>query len=243
MHTEILQELGLTKNEVKVYIALLELGSTPAGPLIKRVGMHRAQVYALLDLLLDKGIISYVLKFNRKYFEAHDPERLLEYVESKKKDLEQKELELKKLLPELKLKKQLTVEQEGTIYKGKRGIKTILEDVLHKKKDWLVFGAGGKFKELFPWYFEHHHTKRTKLKIPLRIIFSDNLRSQRKSLPFAQIRFLPSTYINPATTYIYNNTVAIIIWDPTPQAFVIRSEQVAKSYRNFFELLWKSAEE
>ena len=56
MDTQILQEIGLTKNETKVYLALIELGSTPAGRLIKKVGMHRGIVYDLIDLLTDKGL-------------------------------------------------------------------------------------------------------------------------------------------------------------------------------------------
>ena len=70
MDTTLLEELGLTKNESKVYLALLELGSTAAGPLIKKIGMHRAAVYDIIDLLTGKGLVSYVIKANRKYFEA-----------------------------------------------------------------------------------------------------------------------------------------------------------------------------
>lgn len=242
MNTRILEELGMTKNEVKVYLRLLELGATPAGPLVKKLGMHRAAVYNLLDLLLDKGIISYVRKHNRKYFTAHEPKRLLEYVETKKRQLQDKEQELKQLIPELELRKQLAKEEEeGTIYKGKRGIKTILEDVLEQKKDLLVFGAEGKFKELFPWYFSHWHKQRAERQIPLKIIFNQRLTKQRQSLPRAKVKFLSESYINPATTLVYADTVAIIIWEPNPQAFVIKSKQVSQSYRNFFVLLWNTA--
>ena len=55
----ILEELGLTKNEIKIYLALLELGTTPAGILIKKVDMHRASVYDVIDQLINKGLISY----------------------------------------------------------------------------------------------------------------------------------------------------------------------------------------
>ena len=72
-----LESLGLTKNEVKTYLALLELGSVPAGPLIKKLGMHRAAVYNLLDILIEKGLVHFVSKANRKNFEALKPEKLL----------------------------------------------------------------------------------------------------------------------------------------------------------------------
>jgi HTH-type transcriptional regulator, sugar sensing transcriptional regulator len=242
MNTKILEELGLTKNEVKVYLALLELGSTPAGPLVKKLSMHRAAVYNLLDLLLDKGIISYVTKHNIKHFEAHDPERLLEYIKLKKQQLDEKEKKLKEILPELQLKKNIAITtQKATIFTGKRGIKSVLEDILKIRKPWLVFGAEGKFKDLFPTYFLHHHNQRAKLKIPLKIIFNEKLRKKRKSLPHAQIKFLSEKYLSPSTTYVYGDTIAIIIWNPEPMAFVIKSEQVASSYHSFFEVLWDTA--
>ncbi len=244
MDTQILEDLGLTKNEVKVYLALLELGSTPAGKLIKKVGMHRGVVYDLIDLLVDKGLVSYVIKANRKYFEAHDPERLKEYYDTKKQELEQKQNQLKKIIPELQLKRQLSKEeQEGTVYKGKKGLKSIFEDIINGKKDWYVFGATGKFKEIFHAYFIHFHNRRAKSKIPLKILFKEEIRKKHreKELKLAKIKYLPGTYATPSTTFIYGDKVAIINWSTEPMAFLMRSKQVANSYKGFFEMLWNIA--
>ncbi|MCK4589979.1 MAG: hypothetical protein KAT77_06045 [Nanoarchaeota archaeon] len=244
MDTKLLEELGLTKNEIKVYLALLELGSTSTGPLIKKVGMHRAAVYDIIDLLIDKGLVSYVIKANRKYFEAQDPDRLLEYLESKKQDIVNKEEKLKKILPELQLKRKLSKEeQEGTLYKSKKGLKSIFEDILKEKKPWFVFGATGKFKELFHAYFIHFHERRAKSKIPLKIIFNDEVRKQKreKELKLCKIKYLPNSYISPSTTFIYGDRVAIINWSSDPMAFLMRSKQVADSYKSFFDILWKTA--
>jgi len=244
MDTALLEELGLAKNEVKIYLALLELGSTPAGPLIKKVGMHRAAVYDIVDLLIDKGLVSYVVKANRKYFEAQDPTRLLEYLESKKQDLINKEEKLKQFLPELQLKRKLSKEeQEGTLYKSKKGLKSIFEDILKEGKPWFVFGASGRFKELFNVYFIHFHDRRAKSKIPLKIIFNEEVREQKREeeLKLCQIRYLPNSYISPSTTYVYGDKIAIINWSADPIALVMRCKQVADSYKSFFEILWKTA--
>lgn len=122
METEqLLEQLGLSKNEVKTYLTLLKLGSVPAGPLIKELGMHRAAVYNLLDILIDKGLVHYVVQANRKYFEAQEPERLIELINTKKQKLEQQEIQLKEIIPILTKQRKLEAEsQEGTIYKGKR---------------------------------------------------------------------------------------------------------------------------
>ena len=237
-------EIKHLKNEIKIYLALLELGSTPAGPLIKKVGMHRAAVYDIIDLLIDKGLVSFVVKANRKYFEAQDPDRLLEYLESKKQDLLSKEEKLKKFIPELQLKRKLSKEeQEGTLYKSKKGLKSVFEDILKEKKPWFVFGATGKYKELFHAYFIHFHERRAKSKIPLKIIFNEEVRKQKRGeeLKLSKIKYLPKSYISPSTTYIYGDKVAIINWSSEPMAFVMRSKQVADSYKSFFDIFWKTA--
>lgn len=244
MEFNILEELDLTKNEIRVYLALLELGTSSAGNLIKMVGMHRAAVYDIIDLLIKKGLVSYIIKANRKYFEAQDPDRLIEYVNSKRQELDVKEKELKKIIPELQLKRKLSKEeQEGTIYQGKKGLKSIFEDILKDKKEWVVFGASGRFKEMFHAYFIHFQNRRVRLKIPLKIIFSEEIKEEKreKELKFSKIRYLPSSYLMPSTTYVYGDKIVIINWSSEPIAFLMRSKQVAESYRNFFEILWNSA--
>lgn len=244
MNTKLLEDLGLTKNEVRVYLALLKLGTSPAGELIKKVGMHRATVYDLIDLLIEKGLVSYVIKSNRKYFEAQDPDRLLEYLETKKQELSSKEKQLKELVPQLQFKRKLShEEQEGTIYKGKKGLKSIFEDILKNKKPWHVFGATGKFKEMFPDYFVHFHKRRSKLRIPLKIIFNEEIRKEKREseLKNCEARYIPKSHITPSTTYVYGEKVAVIVWSEEPMAFLIRSREVANSYITFFEMLWKIA--
>jgi sugar-specific transcriptional regulator TrmB len=244
MDIKLLEELGLTGNEVKVYIALLESGSTSAGLLIKRTAMHRSAVYDLIELLIDKGLVSYVVKANRKYFEAQDPKRLLEYLDLKKQELNKKEEELKKIIPELQSKRKLSKEdQEGTIYKGKKGLKSIFEDILNEKKHWYVLGASGQFKEQFSAYYHHFHNRRASQKIHLKIIYDTKFKKieRAKELKLCETKYLPSTHISPSTTYIYGDKIAIINWSDEPMAFLMRSKQVADSYKTFFDILWKTA--
>ena len=242
---QLLERLGLSKNEAKTYLTLLKLGSVPAGPLIKDLGMHRAAVYNLLDLLIDKGLVHYVVQANRKYFEAEKPERLFELIKSKQQKLKKQEEELNKFLPELELQRKLSKEsQEGTIYKGKKGLKSIFEDILkHPNQEFKVMGAPGKFKELFHAYFIHWHNRRVKAKIPLKIIYDESVRKEKREqeLKLAKVKYLPETNITPSTTIIYGDKVGIIMWSDIPMAFLMRSQNVSDSYRNFFDILWKTA--
>ncbi len=152
---------------------------------------------------------------------------------------------LKKQIPKLELLRKLAKEsQEGTIYKGKKGLKCIFEDILnYQNQEFIVMGASGKFKELFNAYFIHWQTRRAKLNINIKIIYSESVRKEKreKELKLYEIRYIKNTNITPSTTFIYGNKVAIIMWSDIPLAFLIKSQNVSDSYRNFFEILWNNS--
>ena len=90
MHEELLAEIGLSKSEIAVYFALLNLGSSTTGPIIKKAGIASGKAYLVLDKLAKKGLVTYILKSARKYYNAKDPALLLEYLKEKKAELERK---------------------------------------------------------------------------------------------------------------------------------------------------------
>jgi len=236
--------IGLAKNEIKVYLELIILGSVPAGEIIKRTGLHRAAVYDLLDILIEKGLVSKIVKSNKTYFEAQNPSCLIEYLGSKRESFAQQEETLKKIIPSLETIRKINFsENKGAVYEGKNGLKVIFEDILKEKKLWSVWGATGRFKQLFPIYFTQFHKRREQSKIHLNIIYQDSLRSENRGdeLKYRTIRYLSKEHITPSTIYLYGNRVAIILWTPEPLAFMISSEQVSESYHTFFKLLWEQA--
>src|SRR3990167_2347637 len=80
---KILENLGLTALEAKVYLTLLDLGPSLAGLITRKSGIHRRSVYDALERLIQKGLVGYIVNNNRKYFEAANPERLSELVKEK----------------------------------------------------------------------------------------------------------------------------------------------------------------
>jgi len=239
-----LREAGLAENEIKVYIALLKLGSVTAGDIAKISGVNRTNVYDSLERLIDKGLISFVVKSNKKHFEAKAPEFLINYFEMKEKEIKDKKEIIKSILPEINNIRKLNEEnQEAVIYKGMKGLKSISEDVIKTKKEIFVFGAEGNFGKLFGDYFEQWHLKRKINKIPLKIIFNEKVRKKKEDWKFSlsEIRFNNSLEDTPATTWIYGNKVVIIVWSEQPIATLIESSNVSKSYRQFFNVLWENS--
>jgi len=227
---EILQELGLINSEAKVYLALLENGPSLAGQISRKTGIHRRNIYDITERLIKKGLIGYIVKNNRRLFEAANPERLKEI-------LEEKQQQLAENLPELNLLYTKTKEkQETNFYKGTEGLKTVFQDQLNCK-EILILGASSSASEILPFYFKWYDKDRIKNKIKVRIISSDKL----KKIPLSKIRYLSQKYANPLAINIYKNKVAIILWQKQPIAIVIKQQEIADSYKKYFELMWKIA--
>jgi len=243
----ILKEFGLTDNEIKLYLKLLELGSSTSGELIKELGFYSKTIYELLDRLIDKGLVSFVVQANVKYFEAANPEKFLDIISEEEISLKTKEEHIKQILPKLTAKRKISREpQEATIYKGKGGMKSVFEDMLKQKGEILVFGGGGKFKETLGPYSELWHKKRAKAGIKLRLLWNEKLRDKKKDIKaykLLQLKFLPEEFDNPAPAVIYGDKVAITVWSKTLIATLVRSKDAAKSYRSYFQMLWNIAKE
>lgn len=75
-----LQMLGFTKNLAAVYLALVELGETKAGEIVKKTGLHRHLVYTALDTLEDKKLLSRTVKKGVQRFSPLNAHHLLEEV-------------------------------------------------------------------------------------------------------------------------------------------------------------------
>ena len=237
---EELRKLGLTENETKVYLALLELGSTNAGEIIKKTRLHRNIVYDNLDRLIEKGLVSFVTIKNIKHFEATSSKELKDFIEKQKEEILQKEQIANKLLPEIdKLRTSTERKQEATVFKGKKGLKTILEEITKTKDEILVLGTGWGMRETLGSYYEQWHLKLRQNKIKARILLPKN----RKGLflrPFIA-KYLSEKEVIPSTIAIYEDKVLNVVWGEEPIAVLIISEKVAESYKNYFEYLWKIA--
>jgi predicted DNA-binding transcriptional regulator len=77
---QILQNFGLTEAEVSLYITLLKLGESTASELSEKTNTNRTFTYDRLKKLLDSGLVSYVVKDNKKYFKAAEPSQLLSII-------------------------------------------------------------------------------------------------------------------------------------------------------------------
>ena len=112
MDTRPLEELGLTKGEIKVYLALIGLGESTTGPIVEESGVSVSKVYKILERLAKKGLASHIVKRKVKYFKAADPHRLIVYLQEKENQIKEQEKKLEKLIPELDMLRESVMTEE-----------------------------------------------------------------------------------------------------------------------------------
>lgn len=232
---EQLHEAGLTENESRVYLTLLELGPSNAGLISRKSGLHRRVVYDTIEMLIQKGLVGYIKKNNIRLFQASSPERVLELIKEKERIIEE-------IMPEMALMFNKTKEKEETnFYKGKNGLKTVFEDQISTGKEILILGASSIAYEILQFYFHWFDERRAEKKIKTRIIFNERNKNKIK-IPLSEIKYLPEKYSSPLAVNIYGDKVAIIFWSKEkPFAIVIKQGEIALGYKNYFELMWKIA--
>jgi HTH-type transcriptional regulator, sugar sensing transcriptional regulator len=230
---ENLEKLNLTKNEIKVYLILIKIGSTMAGRIAKETMMDRSSVYNALKSLLEKGIISYVVEANRKVYSPANPNKIIDYFKEKE--------ELAKLvIPQLEgLYKQTKEKENVTLFRGYKGVKTVFQDILREGNENLMFGSEGQFAHRMPYYAPQFVRQLEEKKIKVRSIVRQK-RGEKPSLT-STIRIVPKEVRSNVVTNIFGNKIAIIIWSETPEAVLIDNKAAADSYRSYFEFMWENA--
>jgi len=239
MDYTILEDLGLTEAEIKVYLALLELGSHTAGAVLAKSSLQNSVVHRALNSLIEKGLINYVNEGKRRVYQATDPTTFYSFMEEKKRRFDS-------LLPELK-KRQQHVEQaeKATVYKGIRGMKEVYNIMIKSKGEYNTFGGGTPCEKLMgsAWWLNLHQ-RRIAHKLSSRQVFDASvhaLGAMIDALPRSKVKFLSRDFQQFQETVIVGSKVSINVFTEHPYSFVIDDITVANGYRKYFEVLWKKA--
>lgn len=248
MDTEhILQKVGFTQNEAKAYLALLRIGRSTSYNIVKEAKVSSGKIYETLDKLIERGIVSYIIIRGKKYFEAAEPERLLDYMNKREFEIREETLEISKIIPELKAKKKFVEKvTKAEIYEGISGIKSIYELMLSELKSKgtiLILGAPKEAGKKLDSYFDNFNKRRIEQNIQLKIIlnYSHPREQKLKTLKKTQVRVFSKDIATPAWINIFGDFIATFNIGEEPIVFLIKNDEVADSYKQYFELMWKTA--
>lgn len=241
---ELLAKVGLTERESKVYLALLELGSTTTGPLVKKSGVPNSKIYEILESLQNKGLVSWIIKGKIKYFQASDPNKILTLFKEKEKEIES-------LIPILKVRQVLAKEKNFVeLYEGSKAIFAFLNDLIEdakKGETYYSFSLNREHEdEKINIFYRKFGTKREEKKLIVKIlanketkevfkkVYADRISSLKKIVRFTDLNL-------PQGVIIFRNHFVLISWTEEPIAIHIQSKKVTGQYKKFFEDLWKKA--
>lgn len=229
-----LLKLGINENESKTYVALLELKEATATKLSQTTSINRTLMYEVTNKLIEKGLASFMLKRNIKYFSAVEPEFLL-------KDLQEKENELKNILPKLKEKQnKINKEISVGIYKGKKGVYSMLKFITSQNTPYYSIGGMGEICSKFENEAIAVIMDTEKSKIEGRIL------ARKEDRIFIgkneKLKFLPKQMLSSTSLMMVGDKTVVFIWTEPYYAIFIDNPEFTKDNLRTFEYLWKIAQ-
>lgn len=237
MIEETLQELGLNRRESICYVALLELGSSKVGEILKKTEIPSSKIYEILDKLIKRGLVSYVIKNNVKHYQASDPKILVNYIEEKKKKIEE-------IVPVLISKQKLSKKQNVEIFEGQKAIFSLLTNLIENAKSgepYLVFSINEENKnEQANLFFRSITLRRKEKGLDVRVL--KNIKYYKKE-KHTKLKIKYTDFILPQGITIFRNCVILLSWVEYPVAIKIESDIFADQLRAFFLDLWKIAKQ
>lgn len=246
MDIESLKEAGLTEGEIKVYLALLESGSTTTGPILEKSKIARSIIYQILERLIQKGLVSFIIKDKTKYFQAANPQKVLEYAKENALKAEENIEKIKHLLPDLLKYQKSSPKSQATIYFGLKGIRTAHENIydnLKRGEKYYYLGVPAYQPEEQHIYWQKDHLKRIKEGIDGDVLFNvdtpRDILKNRNSFKGTDARYMSTDIKTPATFLIYKDTVTIILQSPQEIAVEIVNQAIADSFMAYFDDFWK----
>ena len=177
MEISTLRKIGLTEGEAKVYLSLIRIGTSTIGPILNESGITKSMIYQILEKLIRKGLVSFIIKEKTKYYQSSSPTKLLDFVEEKKEGLMETKEEIKSLIPSL-LMQQQRIKNQATIYQGLKGLMTAYENrylKLKKGDEVVLYGLPSEQPEFHHAYWEKNHGILSKKRIKCRILYNPDV--------------------------------------------------------------------
>jgi len=240
---EILNKVGLTQQEGRVYIGLLELQEAQTGSLCKYTNIASSNIYKILDSLIKKGLANYRLQNNIKIFMPASPETLNEIFLGKVNKLKQEQKEIVELISNLK-KREIKKKSYSNYkyFEGIIGLKSMwyeLNSLMSKDNIIKVHTAKKEAYKLLVGFYTDHHKLRQENEIKEKIIFpkDDKELAKKRKNRFTEIKFLDLK--NEAEWGVINNNLYIQYSSSAkPIGFLIQDKKIAKTFEQVFDNLW-----
>lgn len=233
---KILTDLGLTEIEAKVYLAALELGQDTVMHIAEKANVKRPTCYVTLANLFERGFVTKIQKRTTTFFAAEDPKIILN-------KFKEKIANFSELIPFFDAKFSKGSKPKIRYYEGKQELFDIYLKVIHPSKEMYFFGTDiGKLMTTFPTLINEYEKEIYSQKKIYREIISNDKNAQAYVDKYGKkrpIKIMPANLPVYADIAITENKLFIVSLDNL-FCVLIESDDLAKTFKNFFLLAWQA---
>jgi len=239
----ILGELGLNPLEIKVFLLILELGSSTVVNLAKAGELKRTNLYNVLDSLEQLGLVSETYVGSTRYFQA-SPYALLRNEKEKKRKLGKNIEMIEDILPSLEA---MCLENASSpkvrYFKGKSGVASLLDQIL-QNESFDAFFNPRVASEMYPKVIGDFLKKTNENKFKIRELLVQNSETKEYlasiNNPNYEYRLLPKKFEIKSDTLLFGDKVTFISYQVDTIGIVIESKDIVQSQKMAFEIMWES---
>ncbi len=241
---ETLAELGLSKRQVDIYLALLQQGPCSIRDIATAAGLNRGTTYEELKNLRQRSLVSLAPHGKRRFFCAESPSRLTSIAEDKKATLVDAIHALNTdIVPRLSNLKADPTFTNVHHYEGDAGIEFVLRDVLDivgnsDEKLYRVYSSREIRKYLYR-PFPNFTKQRVAREIFVRAIA---IGEGGEDAPLSERKWIDDGVAGTGASYvaIYPPRCAMIslVQGDYPTAVILESDAIASVMRISFDTLW-----
>lgn len=245
MNPQLLEQVGLSKSQAKVYIRLVEKGELSPPDVAKLTGESRSNAYMILQRLEEIGLIEKVAHAKKIAYQPLNPIALEGIVEKRRSETAQVEQQIKQTMPQMLSYFYSFTEKPGIrLLQGVDGLKEIYADTLRTKEDIYFVRTSAEVKVLGEDFFQRYQKRRAELGITT-YAFTIGPPSLRKTLrddinKMVRTWIKPGDYTAPVEVNVYGDKVAYLVYGEEIMGVIIQSAFIADSMRQILSMLKKA---
>jgi HTH-type transcriptional regulator, sugar sensing transcriptional regulator len=240
-----LEELGFSKKESAVYLALISLGKGTVSQIARRAGILRTTGYDILNSLAGMGVARISGKEPKQEYVAESPETLLDVIKNRIKEEDRRLTKAQRLVPQLRSMHAVGNRPKVRFYEGEEGLAQVYEDTLTSSEAIRAYATVDDMHRALPGYFPEYYKRRSEKGISIRAIVprtKEGLERAGKDAEEARETALipPETFYFSPEINIYDDKVMIASWREK-LGIIIESEEIADAMKKIYELAWSEA--
>lgn len=247
----ILNKLGLSEIEQKVYLHGITVPPQVVSALSKQAGLTRSNAYNVISTLQEKGLCwNLGAQYGRKIKFA-EPSKLVTLYEQKISSLKELEKEIKNLAVSLNKETYSgpVIQPRVQYFQGIEGCRKLYSDSLTSKEKLIRTAVyEGIYERFGKEYVDNYIKQRYKRGLKNKILYAESLAQFDKNYEYdptynREVRIPPKTVNFDSMIMIYDSRVAIITMSHEIFGTLIESVDFSNTMKGWFDTIWNISKE